>query len=403
MALAALGRLRAPRRGLAPALARCLSSAPPVVDISALASARDTSPEQARVTAAANLYDALSSWGACQVVGHGVSSASQTALVESSRAFFDLPRPVREGLSVTRGGTAWRGWISVNGEQTHGSTDYKEGLYVGHEHDATHPRVQAGTPLHGANQFPDAHLPDMRRHVLEYLDGVTEVGHALMRGVSLGLGLGEGHMDAHWTRDPLVLFRVFRYPPAADLEGPFAGHGKEPAWGIGEHSDYGMITILKQTAPGLQFLYEGAGAPDGGEWVDVPVVEDALIVNAGDLLDRITGGRLRSPRHRVRNAGSEDRLAFPCFFDPAWDAPMRPLPLDHLPAPATPAAELEARWARTAFRDLRGVYAAYLAKKVAKVFPELELDKEAFDAARGPSTRFNVVVGAASAPAATEA
>ena len=71
-----------------------------------------------------------------------------------AREFFELDDAHKQAYAMVEAGSAWRGWFPVRGELTSGLPDRKEGLYVGLEHGADHPRVVAGTPLHGANLFP---------------------------------------------------------------------------------------------------------------------------------------------------------------------------------------------------------------------------------------------------------
>src|SRR5581483_6800618 len=153
--------------------------------------------------------------------------------------------------------------------------------------------------------------------VLEYIDAVTALGHRVLRGVALALGLDDDWFDRHLTAEPLVLFRIFHYPPA-----PSGDDG----WGVGEHTDYGLITLLAQDRSGGLQVH----GPEG--WIDVPPRPDAFVVNLGDMLERMTGGRYKSTPHRVRNTSGHDRLSFPLFLDPAWDAEVLPVPV----APDTP-------------------------------------------------------------------
>jgi isopenicillin N synthase-like dioxygenase len=253
---------------------------------------------------------------------------------------------------MAHGGRAWRGWFPVGGELTSGRPDHKEGLYFGAELSADDPRVVAGTPLHGANQFPEEPVA-LRGAVLAWIDAMTRLGHALARGVAIGLGLAPDWFDEHLTADPTVLFRIFRYPPR-----PSGDEG----WGVAEHTDYGLLTILAHDGtPGLQVR-------SGGGWIDVPAIDGTFVVNLGDMLERMTGGRYLSTPHRVRHrAGGRDRLSFPFFFDPGWEAEILPVPEAALAGPPRTTD----RWDGASVHEWSGTYGDYLTAKVAKVFPAL--------------------------------
>jgi isopenicillin N synthase-like dioxygenase len=314
----------------------------PVIDVSALVRGEDDVAVGAQIDAACRRL------GFFYVVGHGVDEGLEQRLEQAGRALFALPVEAKERVAMVHGGPAWRGWFPLEGELTSGRPDGKEGCYFGAELGPDDPRVQAGTPLHGPNLFP-TELPELRAAVLEHLEAMTALGHVLMRGIALGLGLDAGWFDRHLTADPLILFRIFRYPPS-----------NPDQWGVAEHTDYGLLTMLRQDASGGLQVH----APDG--WIDAPPVPGSFVCNLGDMLERMTGGRYRSTPHRVRNTGSADRLSFPFFFDPAWDAEVRPVPtLAGDPAPA------RQRWDGSDLESVHGTYGAYLTARVGKVFPAL--------------------------------
>jgi isopenicillin N synthase-like dioxygenase len=87
------------------------------------------------------------------------------------------------------------------------------------------------------------------------------------------------------------------------------------------------------------------------------------------MLDRMTGGRYLSTPHRVRNQSRRDRLSFPFFFDPNFNAIVRPLEL----AGAVRDNKAE-RWDSASVHDFEGTYGDYLLSKVSKVFPQLRRD-----------------------------
>ena len=83
-------------------------------------------------------------------------------------------------------------------------------------------------------------------------------------------------------------------------------------------------------------------------------------------MDRLTGGWYRSPPHRVRNISGRDRLSFPLFFDPAFNAVIEPLP-DRIASD-----DSTERWDRANLHAFEGTYGVYLLGKVGKVFPDLQ-------------------------------
>ncbi|MCX4247798.1 isopenicillin N synthase family dioxygenase [Paraliomyxa miuraensis] len=281
------------------------------------------------------------------ITGHGIELPAFERLRRAAAAFFALPEAVKGEVAMAHGGRAWRGWFPVGGELTSGQPDLKEGLYFGLELPSEDPRVRAGVPLHGPNLFP-AEPVELRPLVLEWIERVTAVGHVVMQGIAMGLGLPPEWFREHLTGDPVVLFRIFHYPPA-----------QPGRWGVAEHTDYGLLTLLAQDG------HDGLEVETSSGWIEVPARPGELVCNLGDMLDRLTGGRHRSTRHRVRNRSGAGRLSFPLFFDPSWEAEVPRLPgIDLLERP-------DPRWDGADLQAWSGRYGEYLTAKVSRVFPEL--------------------------------
>jgi isopenicillin N synthase-like dioxygenase len=292
---------------------------------------------------------------ACRTTGffaladHGVDASARERLIAASRRVFALPRERKEAVSLARGGAAWRGWFPLEGELTSGVADLKEGYYFGRE------QPPGSRPLHGPNIWP-AEVPELRTEVLTWMQAMEEVGQQVLSAMAAGLGLRPDWFEHHLTHDPTVLFRIFRYPPHPDGSEGIA------RWGVAEHTDYGLLTLLAHDGtPGLEVRV-------GGEWVAVDPDPDLIICNLGDMLDRLTLGRYRSTPHRVRNVAGHDRISLPFFLDPAWDARVEPLPLDD--GWTTPPDRSD-RWDRADLTDVGGCYGDWLLAKVSKVFPDL--------------------------------
>ena len=316
------------------------STSLPVIDLRPLVAAGST-----REIAEA-IGEACRTFGFFYVVGHGIDPKLERRLEEASRRFFALPLAEKMEIRMERGGKAWRGYFPVGNELTSGKPDRKEGLYFGAELSDDDPRVRTGLPLHGKNLFPEG-VPELRPAVLAYMEAMKGLGQAVLRGISESLGLSPSYFEERYTGDPLILFRAFSYPAQEDAD---------PGWGVGEHTDYGLLTLLKQDdAGGLQVK------ADAG-WIDAPPIPGAFVCNLGDMLERMTGGRTRSTPHRVRNLAGRDRLSFPFFFDPGFDVEVRPL--------ALPVEAPNQRWDGESVHAFRGTYGDYVLRKVAKVFPQ---------------------------------
>jgi isopenicillin N synthase-like dioxygenase len=322
----------------------------PVIDVAPLVAG---TPERDGV--AAQIGAACRAHGFFYVTGHGVDAALVQRLEVLSHRFFELPEETKMQWRMALGGRAWRGYFPLGGELTSGRPDWIEGLYLGTELPASHPLVRAKTPVHGPNLFPE--VPGLREAILDYMAAVTQLGHRLMEGIALSLGLPATYFAERYTADPLILFRLFNYPSQPVPEG------LDVQWGVGEHTDYGLLTILHQDDVG------GLSVHTPGGWVDAPPIPGSFVCNIGDMLDRMTGGLYRSTPHRVkRNTSGRDRLSFPLFFDPNFEA--RVQRIEGL-AGAEARDDSAERWDRANVHAFNGRYGDYLLAKVSKVFPQL--------------------------------
>ncbi len=304
-----------------------------------------------RFAVAEELGRACRESGFFYAVGHGVSAELQARLLELSRRFFAQSLEAKLAIRMALGGRAWRGYFPMGGELTSGKPDQKEGIYFGQELATGDPRVRAGTPLHGPNLFP-AEPGELRETVLAWMESLTRLGHRLVAGLALSLGLDESYFSDRYTSDPLTLFRIFNYPAGSDPS----------SWGVGEHTDYGLLTMLLQDDSG------GLEVRSRSRWIAAPPVPGSFVCNIGDMLDRMTRGVFRSTPHRARNSAPRDRVSFPFLFDPGWDTRVQPIDLPNDVFPPDDRAE---RWDRASVHAFEGTYGDYVLAKVGKVFPEL--------------------------------
>lgn len=318
----------------------------PVIDLGDLIS--DTSNKR---VIADQMDVACRHTGFFYVRNSGVNPLLIKRLEAVSHEFFSRSIEEKMGIEMKKSGKAWRGYFPVGGELTSGKPDIKEGLYFGEELDSRSPLVRASLPLHGSNLFP-SQIPEFRNLVIEYIHQLTTLGHHLMRGLSLALGLDEFYFRDQYTKDPFVLFRIFNYP----LQSGDSITREE--WGVGEHTDYGLLTILHQDQSG------GLEVKSGGNWIQAEPIENTFICNIGDMLDKATAGIYKSTLHRVRNKSVKSRLSFPFFFDPNYFSRVCPIFSDSS-QPDSP------RWDNQNLHLFSGTYGSYIESKVSKVFPDL--------------------------------
>lgn len=293
--------------------------------------------------------------GVFYVVGHGVPADLVESLEAAARRFFALDDERKGRVAMSVAGRAWRGWFPLRSELTSGRQDGKEGYYFGTDLPADDPRVRAGVVLHGANLYSDE-VPELAVLVPEYMTRVVEVAQRILALMARGLGIGDEWFRSGITADPTVLFRMFCYPP---VESDADDDGSEAQWGVGEHTDYGLLTVLHQDACGGLEVHSRDG------WVDVAPIEGSFVCNLGDMLERLTAGAYRSTPHRVRSPSDRSRVTFPLFLDPGWNEIVRPLPV----TAALP--RVRDRWDDAEPLAWEGTYGDYLSAKVSKVFPDL--------------------------------
>jgi isopenicillin N synthase-like dioxygenase len=286
-------------------------------------------------------------FGFFAIRNHGVDDGLREAVLRTAVDFFSRSGDEKQRVGLANGGSAWRGWFPLGGELTSGVPDLKEGYYLGREVPAD-PR-----PMHGPNIWPEEPAA-FRRLITEWMATMEPLAQQVLGLMAEGLGLDNDFFRRGLTADPTPLFRIFRYPPHPP--------DSDDRWGVAEHSDYGLLTLLAHDGTaGLQVKV-------GDEWIDAPHDPDLIICNLGDMLDRLTAGRYRSTPHRARNRSSADRYSLPFFLDPGWDAVIETIDLDDGWVAPTDA---DRRWDRANLRELSGTYGEWLTAKVSKVFPDL--------------------------------
>ncbi|MFK7994606.1 MAG: isopenicillin N synthase family dioxygenase [Granulosicoccus sp.] len=225
------------------------------------------------------------------------------------RRFFNqtIENKNRVAIDVNNRGYLANGKALMQGARRH---DQKEVFFWGREVADDDPDVLSGVPLCGPNQWP-GNLPELKDAVIAYSEVVRQIGDLLLDIIARSVNAPADFFKPYYQR-PMLRGQLLRYPETEHHEDQF---------GVAPHSDFGCITLLLQESDGLEVLF-----PDG-QWVAAPPIENTLIVNIGDLLERWSNNRFPSTRHRVRNKSNDSRYSIAMFYDPSPTAVIDPLDL----------------------------------------------------------------------------
>ena len=260
----------------------------PVVDISSYVS---SGSDAQRAEVARALDHACSTIGFLQVIGHGIPSSSISAIATAMDTFFSLPMDAKAAFrappEVNRGYSPPRSEslsLSLGIRSPDGAYDLFESFNVGSQASAF--RTMELPAKHYPDNIWPSELPGFRPAVEAYFLEAGRVARTLTEIFADALGL-TSRFFAPFTDRSIDVMRMNNYAgPVGSLVGPPKG--------MGEHTDYGIVTVLwADQIPGLQVL----GVDNN--WHDVLPVDDALLINLGDLTARWTNDRWRSTLHRV--------------------------------------------------------------------------------------------------------
>jgi isopenicillin N synthase-like dioxygenase len=240
-------------------------------------------------------------YGFAVIRDHGIPAGLIARAEELSKAFFALPEDAKRAYHIAGGGGA-RGYTPFGTERAKDATvhDLKEFWHVGRSLPAGHPLAEYMAP----NVWP-REIDGFRETFEELYAAFEKAGARVLEAIALHLGLPREWFAAT-VEDGNSVMRLLHYPPlsGADAEGAIRAAA---------HGDINTITLLLGAEEaGLELLTAG------GEWKAIDVPDGALVVNIGDMLERLTNGKLRSTTHRVVNprgpAAYRSRYSMPFFL-----------------------------------------------------------------------------------------
>ncbi len=280
----------------------------PLVDLSQFINGT----EQEKKAFVDKLGNAFHEIGFVGVENHGISKQLIDDFYTASKRFFALPVEVKKKYEVP-GLAGQRGYTSFGKEHAKQSkvADLKEFYQIGQE-------VKNGEmpPEHYPPNVAVEEEPEFLKLGRQLYEAFEKAGGQLLKAIAIHLNLGEDYFKSNIHNGNSIL-RAIHYPPIT----------QEPASAIRaeQHEDINLITLLVgASAGGLQLLNKE------GAWMDIVPEEDEIVINVGDMLQRLTNNYLKSTTHRVVNPPREEwhnpRLSIPFFLHPRSDMDLTCLP-----------------------------------------------------------------------------
>ncbi len=267
----------------------------PIIDISRLG---DTGTRR-------QLDLACREWGVFWIVEHGIDAAVIEALTSEMHSFFAQPREEKQKIART----AFNPSGYFDAELTKNTRDWKE-IYDYYQ-------PEEGCRLH--TRWPD-NMPLFERAIKAFYTECLRISVRLMRGISNNLGMPSDFLDDRFQEHSSFL-RLNHYPVCPNPESPSTEcEPRQGYLGLNRHTDAGALTILLQDdQPGLEVY-------SSGNWHLVPPMDNAIIVNVGDIVQVWSNDQYPAALHRVVANSSAERYSMPFFFSPAYATDYHPLP-----------------------------------------------------------------------------
>lgn len=247
--------------------------------------------------------------GFITIRNHGFGEEVQDELYHKASEFFGLEKSIKAAYEID-GLAGQRGYTSFGKEHAKGNeaADLKEFWQVGQPSPA-----YEGPEYH--NNVSVAELPEFAPSFKLAYQQLEGIGRELLKAIAVYLELDINYFES-WVQGGNSILRAIHYPPITIDPGNSVR--------AGQHEDINLITLLMgASAEGLQVLNKN------NEWIGITAIPGSLVVNVGDMLQRLTNGVMKSTTHRVVNPPREkwgtSRYSIPFFLHPVGKMPLNAL------------------------------------------------------------------------------
>ncbi|KAK9733159.1 hypothetical protein RND81_04G047600 [Saponaria officinalis] len=250
------------------------------------------------------LKSLLSSWGAIQLVNHGIKNSTLDQLLHVTKEFFHLPLEEKQKYARSRI-EEWKfdqmqGW--GNDRMSEGQPfSWNDRLLL-----LAHP-----IGLRKSNLWPDESIPKFSEIVDDYVDGLIRIRDIMFKSISRMLNLSDDNLICKYADEGFIVSKFTYYPTS-----PYP----DRILGAGAHTDTTMFSVILQDKE-----VEALQIEKDGQWYLVPIVPHALVLNISDMLEIMTNGGVKSACHRVVTNAERERISVVAAFSPPANAKIGPL------------------------------------------------------------------------------
>lgn len=255
--------------------------------------------------------NACKEWGFFQVVNHGISTETMRTLWDCTHNFFSLPKNQKRYLNRT----SENPWGYFDQELTKNKRDKKEIFDIGPKVDTS--MLDSQDPFTGVTPWPETQ-PVFKTTMQEHFKTCETLSLKIMEAICVSLGLENRHLEKCFYPHHTSFLRLNYYPvvdPLADID---KDDKEDAGLGVHHHTDSGAVTILCQdNIGGLQVFKDNY-------WLPIEPINDALVINIGDMIQVWSNGKYKAAMHRVVAMEKVDRYSIPFFLNPSYETIVSP-------------------------------------------------------------------------------